>query len=99
MMYGPDFPHARGPWTCATQYLRLTLGELNVPEPEARAIVGENLVRLYGLDIDKLTLIADHVGPTIDDILTSPASEAEEAVPGYLRTPLEQMRNRTPSYF
>jgi predicted TIM-barrel fold metal-dependent hydrolase len=99
MMFGPDYPHARGPWSCTTQYLRMTLGELHVPEHEARAIVGENIVRLYDLDVQALASIAEQVGPTIDEILAPPTQDVLDSIPGHLRKPLEEMRQRGPSYF
>ena len=38
------------------------------PEPEIRAILGENAARVYGFDLAMLDRIAAEVGPTIADI-------------------------------
>ena len=41
----------------------------DVPEDEARLILGENAVRLYGLDRDALVGIAEQIGPQPSEIL------------------------------
>ena len=38
------------------------------PEPEIRAILGENAARVYGFDLAMLDRIAADFGPTTDEI-------------------------------
>jgi hypothetical protein len=74
MMFGTDFPHAEGTFGKTVAYLNYVLSGANVAERELRALVGENAVRCYDLDLDHLQSLADAVGPTVDEILTpSPA--------------------------
>jgi hypothetical protein len=42
-----------------------------VPEPELRAILGENALRVYGLDAGRLGPIAARVGPFPADFAAS----------------------------
>lgn len=48
LMFGSDYPHFEGTWPNTHDWIRATLGE--VPEVEARAILGENAIEFYGLD-------------------------------------------------
>jgi predicted TIM-barrel fold metal-dependent hydrolase len=78
LMWGSDHPHFGSPWGVTTAWLRATFGACHVPEVEARAMLGENLVRLYGLDLAQLRKIAERVGPTVSDALREPdASDLE----------------------
>jgi predicted TIM-barrel fold metal-dependent hydrolase len=70
--FGSDFPHLVYPWGKSREYLQATLGVAGVKEAHARAILGENIAKIYGLDMEKLSKIADAIGPTADDILAFP---------------------------
>ncbi len=72
LMWGGDHPHGMGAWGCTNAWLRATLGAGKVPEPEARAMLGETVVAFYGLDAARLRAIAERVGPTPDDVLRPP---------------------------
>jgi predicted TIM-barrel fold metal-dependent hydrolase len=67
LMFGRDYPHAEGTWPNTYDWLRDALAD--VPEDEARLILGENAVRCYGLDRDKFVSIAEQIGPRPADIL------------------------------
>jgi predicted TIM-barrel fold metal-dependent hydrolase len=67
MMFGTDYPHMEGTWPNTRDWLRATF--VDVPEAEARAILGENAVDLYGLDRKVLAAVAAEVGPTPAEIL------------------------------
>ncbi len=69
LMWGGDHPHISGPWGCTAAFLRSMFGPEGVTETEARAILGENAVRYYGLDAALLGAVADRVGPTPDEVL------------------------------
>ena len=38
-----------------------------MPEAELRAILGENALRLYGLDEGRLRAVAARIGPAVSD--------------------------------
>jgi predicted TIM-barrel fold metal-dependent hydrolase len=79
MMFGADYPHHEGTWRLGTQdYLRALFGHVNVPEDEARKILGENAAKFFGLDLASLQLLADEFGPSAASILTRPGPEIEE---------------------
>lgn len=61
MMFGSDYPHTEGTWPNTHDWIRTTLGE--IPEDEARGILGENAIDFYGLDRALLEKTAKRVGP------------------------------------
>ena len=65
-MWGSDFPHLEGTWPNTMDSLRTTFG--TIPEHETRAILGDNAAKVYGFDKGALALVADKVGPALDDI-------------------------------
>lgn len=67
MLYGMDYPHAEGVWPNNIDWLRAALK--GVSEDEARLILGENAIRVYGLDHEKLKGIAKRVGLMPETIL------------------------------
>lgn len=67
MMFGRDYPHYEGTWPNTWDWLRHVVGD--VTEEELRMLLGENAVRCYGLDRDKLTKVAERIGPRPSDIL------------------------------
>jgi predicted TIM-barrel fold metal-dependent hydrolase len=78
MMFGLDVPHLEGTASITLPYLQRTFGALGVPEHEARAILGENAVRIYGFDHEELEAAAAGVGPAIDDVLRPPDPGGED---------------------
>ncbi len=62
LLWGSDYPHLEGTWPHTGLSLRNTFA--GVPEPETRAILGDNGIRLFGLDADVMQGIADQIGPT-----------------------------------
>jgi predicted TIM-barrel fold metal-dependent hydrolase len=70
IMFGSDFPHPEGTWGKTTQFLQAAFRGQGVTEPEARAMLGENAARLYGLSLDELNNIAERCGPKLDEILS-----------------------------
>jgi predicted TIM-barrel fold metal-dependent hydrolase len=67
IMFGRDYPHREGTWPNTWDWLRDALAD--VPEEEARLILGENAVSLYGLDRPALVEIAERIGPLPSDVL------------------------------
>jgi len=75
MAFGTDFPHSEGTWPNTWQWLSDAFTE--VPEDEVRGILGENVIRFFGLDRARLAEIAARIGPTVDDVVgLGPASPA-----------------------
>jgi hypothetical protein len=96
MMFGTDHPHSAASWGCTKEYLQLTFGAAEVPEEEARAMLGYNVAELYGFDVDKLMPLVERVGLNIDDILRKPDSDTIEGIPEYLRRRHLAMIDRLP---
>jgi predicted TIM-barrel fold metal-dependent hydrolase len=61
MMWGTDFPHPEGTWPYTRKLMQETFHGL--PEQDIEAILGGNALRFYGLDEEKLRVIADRIGP------------------------------------
>ena len=61
IMWGSDFPHPEGTWPNTRQYYEDTFS--GIPEEDGRKILGENAVRFYGLDRERLQAVADEIGP------------------------------------
>jgi predicted TIM-barrel fold metal-dependent hydrolase len=66
LMWGSDYPHMEGTWPNTRLAIRHALA--GVPEDEARMIVGENALRVYGLAEEVLRPIADRIGPLPHDV-------------------------------
>jgi len=66
LMFGNDYPHLEGTWPRTKQWLQATVGGL--PVDDARLILGENAVGLYGLDRKVLAGVAAGVGPEVADL-------------------------------
>ncbi len=62
IMWGSDFPHLEGCWPFSHDHLRLAFSD--VPTDEVRAMVGGNAARVYGFDLDHLSVFAAGVGPS-----------------------------------
>jgi hypothetical protein len=89
MTFGRDYPHAEGTWPNTADYLRDLFA--GVPEPDVRKILGENAIRFFGLDAERIAATAQQVGPTVEQ-LTGDASGIDplliahlDARTGYLK--------------
>ena len=94
IFFGRDYPHAEGTWPNTGDWLHDAFA--GVPEDELRLMLGENAIRVLGLDRARLAAIADRIGPTAADV-TGPAPELDprmlanwDARGGYLK-PAEQV--------
>jgi predicted TIM-barrel fold metal-dependent hydrolase len=74
ILLGMDYPHHEGTFAAGgtIEYLRATLGSCQVPADEAALMLGENAIRRWGLDRDKLRAHANRVGPSLERILDAP---------------------------
>jgi predicted TIM-barrel fold metal-dependent hydrolase len=86
MTYGTDFPHSGSPWGVSDSFLQATMGAADVSEAEARAILGENTARFYGMDVSALAPIVERVGPRPEDILQPATYAAIAEMPEYLQS-------------
>ncbi len=66
LSFGRDYPHSEGTWPNTVEWLRDAFSGL--PEVELRQILGENAIRMFGLDRAELAAIASRIGPTVDEI-------------------------------
>jgi len=75
MTLGMDFPHPEGTWGMGPghiKYLNATLGAARVPPDEARILVGQNAIALWGFDRAALQPVVDAHGPSMADVLKVP---------------------------
>jgi len=63
ILWGSDFPHEEGTWPNTAASLHATFD--GVPEPELRAMLGGNAIRLYGFDEAALDRHAARIGPSV----------------------------------
>jgi hypothetical protein len=70
VMWGTDFPHFEGMWP----HTKPRLHELVccVPETRARALLGGDLARAYGIDIDAIGDLVERIGPRPSDLALGP---------------------------
>jgi predicted TIM-barrel fold metal-dependent hydrolase len=68
IMWGADYPHHEGTWPHSRLALRLLFSDL--PEGEVRKMTSENAVQVYGFDLAFLQLIADRIGPSVEEVGT-----------------------------
>ena len=84
LMWGSDYPHIESTWQFsddadAVPITRLALRNTfhTIPEPETRAILGGNAIRVFGLDASELTQVAARIhAPTVAEL-----AEPIDAVP------------------
>ena len=75
---GMDYPHPEGTWGMGLndaghiEYLNATVGAAKVPAEDARKILGEKAVRLWGFDRAKLQPVVEAHGKTMTEILKVP---------------------------
>jgi hypothetical protein len=76
MMLGMDFPHHEGTLIESTsEYVRATLGAEHVPVAEARRLLGENAIEVFGFDVIDLSVVAAAIGPRPSDVLVPPTRD------------------------
>ena len=72
-LWGNDLPHPEGTYPHTREWINRRFHE--VPESEARAMLGGNAIDVYGLDAAALTEIADRIGMSPDEVHATPADE------------------------
>ena len=66
LLWGNDLPHPEGTFPFTRYWIRERLHDL--PEHEARRVLGENAADLYQVDRDALAPIVAEIGPTVDEV-------------------------------
>jgi hypothetical protein len=74
ILWGSDYPHYEGTFPDSRKAIRHTFHDK--PEPEVRAILGENAARLYDFDLEKLAPWAARYGPMPEEV-SVPLAEVE----------------------
>jgi predicted TIM-barrel fold metal-dependent hydrolase len=64
--FARDFPHAEGTWPNTRDWLSDAFA--GVPADELRLMMGENAIRVLGLNRSSLATVAERVGPTVEQI-------------------------------
>jgi predicted TIM-barrel fold metal-dependent hydrolase len=89
---GLDYPHHEGTWGNGgagnLAYMRATLGAAHVPPQDARLMMGENAIGLWGFDRAALQPIVDEIGPSLSEVLTPPTTD--QFPRGDVHKPLDQ---------
>lgn len=68
MAFGRDYPHTEGTWPNTVEYLADVFQ--GVPEAEVKGIIGENMARFLGLDMDYLQGVANRINaPTYEQLV------------------------------
>jgi predicted TIM-barrel fold metal-dependent hydrolase len=67
MAFGRDYPHTEGTWPNTRDFLRLSFA--GTPEADTRKLLGENMIRFFGLDGAHLARVAQRVGPDLADVV------------------------------
>jgi predicted TIM-barrel fold metal-dependent hydrolase len=93
IFFGRDYPHAEGTWPNTRDWLSDAFA--GVPDDELRLLLGENAIRVLGLDRARLAAVAERIGPTVADVTgRTPDLDARllanwDARGGYLKPPEE----------
>ena len=78
MMMGMDYPHHEGTYGGGygtREYLRATFGAEQVPEDEARRMLGETAAKVFGFNVDNVSAAAEKIGPLPSEVLTPPETD------------------------
>jgi predicted TIM-barrel fold metal-dependent hydrolase len=75
MMWGTDYPHPEGTWPDTVGVLKRSFHD--VPVDDTAKLVGLTAGACYGMDMTALREIADHIGPTPEDLGQDPSLLAD----------------------
>jgi predicted TIM-barrel fold metal-dependent hydrolase len=84
MMWGSDYPHHEGSTPFSRELLRLGFHDWSAND--LQTVLGRTAAKVYGFDLDKLAPIAQHVGPTVEELRVPLDGTPEGATsPGFYR--------------
>jgi predicted TIM-barrel fold metal-dependent hydrolase len=67
IMWGSDYPHPEGTWPVTQKHIFDAF--VGIPEQEIALMLGENAIKFYGFDREKLVPIAERIGPKKSDFI------------------------------
>jgi len=73
-LFGQDFPHWEGTWPNTLDWIGVAFAD--VPETEARKLLGENAIDVYRLDRAHLATVAAAIGPNPSVLADHPVDAA-----------------------
>jgi predicted TIM-barrel fold metal-dependent hydrolase len=73
LMWGTDYPHEEGTTPQSKQLIRWLFND--IPESETRLMLGGNIGRLYGFDLDALAQVGKEIGPEVSYVHTPYTAE------------------------
>jgi hypothetical protein len=82
-MWGADIPHSEGTHPFTVEAIRVMLWDL--PEDQRNELLATRAASLYGFDLTVLQVVADCVGPTVDELATPLAPEDYPLYPDQTR--------------
>ena len=68
VMWGSDYPHNEACSPLSRESLRHSFAGWG--EADLRKVLSENQAHVYGFDLDALAVIAERIGPTVDEVAT-----------------------------
>jgi predicted TIM-barrel fold metal-dependent hydrolase len=83
VMWGSDYPHNEACSPLSRESLRHSFA--GWAEEDLRKVLSENQAAVYGFDLDKLQVIADRIGPTVDELATPLAEVPDHQSPAFQR--------------
>lgn len=89
IMWGSDYPHREGTWPYTQHRMKAMFA--GAPADDIRLMVGENVVRVYGLDKSKLETVAARIGPAESELANVSPGEATEFWNLWTSTPHDDM--------
>jgi predicted TIM-barrel fold metal-dependent hydrolase len=79
--FGRDYPHTEGTWPNTVDYWKLIFA--GADPDDVRRILGENAIRFFDLDREKLAAIASRIGPDLA-VITDPHAVVDPALVEHL---------------
>jgi predicted TIM-barrel fold metal-dependent hydrolase len=75
--WGRDYPHLEGTWPFTLEAMRAAFAE--IPPEQVRQILGNNAARCFNLDTEKLSKVAERIGPEPSAVAEVLGSTPEDA--------------------
>ncbi len=83
VMWGSDYPHNEACSPLSRESLRHSFAGWN--EADLRKVLSENQADVYGFDLDALAVIAERIGPTVDELATPLDAVPDHQSPAFQR--------------
>jgi predicted TIM-barrel fold metal-dependent hydrolase len=83
VLWGSDYPHNEACSPLSRESLRHSFAGWS--EDDLKKVLSENAAGVYGFDLDKLRVIADRIGPTVEEIATPLDEVPDHQSPAFQR--------------